>query len=230
MLFANSRRRRRAAGVDISTLWYDGSMASPETTAPASPANPQEERVCTKCDARKIVTPETWPYRKGRTGQYQAHGGYCMDCEKVRKSKYEDRRKAIASGVTATPVPATGSADEKRKALKTASKLDVAQALKAGSIVMNEAAPGVLARIMEYLEDPEHRHHIWALELFAQRILPRKLYEELGGQAAGVGALNDKRPMFVLNVLPASAGTPSGNVYDQEGRLQLLPPPAADET
>jgi len=101
--------------------------------------------------------------------------------------------------------------------------------LKAGSFALNHAAPGVMARIMEYLEDPEHKHHLWALELFAQRILPRKLYEELGGQAAGVGALSDRRPMFVLNVLPASPSAPQGTVYDQDGNVQLLPAPAAGE-
>jgi len=90
-------------------------------------------------------------------------------------------------------------------------------------VSLNQAAPGVMARIMEYLEDPEHKHHLWALELFAQRILPRKLYEELGGQAAGVGALSDRRPMFVLNVMPATPGAPQGTVYDQDGNVQLLP-------
>lgn len=151
-----------------------------------------------------------------------------MECEKLRKAAYEERRKSIATGVAATLVPETGTPDEKRKALKSASKLDVAQALKAGGIAINQAAPGVLARIMEYIEDPEHQHHQWALELFAQRILPRKLFEELGGQAAGVGALNDRRPLFVLNVLPASVAAPGGAVYDQNGNVELLPP--ADES
>jgi hypothetical protein len=124
----------------------------------------------------------------------------------------------------------TGSADDKRKALKAASKLDVAEALKTGSIATNKVAPSVLARLMEYLEDPEHKHHLWALEFFAQRILPRKLYEELGGQAAGTGGLQPQRPMFVLNVMPATPGAPQGTVYDQEGNVQLLPPAAAGES
>ncbi|MDO8597797.1 MAG: hypothetical protein Q7R45_14400 [Sulfuricaulis sp.] len=200
-------------------------------TAPASADNPQESRTCTKCEATKVISPESWPYRKGRQGHYQAYGGLCLECEKARKAAYDERRKAIAAGVVATPVPATGTPDEKRKALKQANKLDVAQALKAGSLVLNQLAPGVMARIAEYLEDPEHKHHIWALELLAQRILPRKLYEELGGQAAGVGALQDRRPMFVLNVLPANPSAPGGAVYDQEGNVQLLTPPApADES
>jgi hypothetical protein len=196
-------------------------------TAPAGADNPQESRACTKCEANKVITPETWPYRRGKKGHYQSYGSICLACEKVRKVEYETRRKSIATGIVATPVPTAGTPDEKRKAMKQASKLDVAQALKAGSFALNQAAPGVMARIMEYLEDPEHKHHLWALELFAQRILPRKLYEELGGQAAGVGALSDRRPMFVLNVLPAAPGAPQGTVYDQEGNVQLLQAPVA---
>jgi hypothetical protein len=194
------------------------------TTSPAGAANPQETRTCSKCDATKVIAPSTWPHRKGRQGHYLAYGTTCMECEKVRKAAYEERRKSIATGVAATLVPETGTPDEKRKALKQANKLDVAQALKAGGIAINQAAPGVLARLMEYIEDPDHPHHQWALELFAQRILPRKLFEELGGQAAGVGALNDRRPLFVLNVLPAGVSAPGGAVYDHEGNVELLPP------
>ena len=204
-----------------------------DSTAPVEAANPQETRTCTRCDANVVVSPETWPYRKGRQGRYQSYGSICSVCDRKRKAAYEERRKAIATGVVAAmPVPEKGATGEtQRKALKQANKLDVAQALKAGSIAMNQVAPGVMARIMEYLEDPEHRHHLWALELLAQRILPRKLYEELGGQAAGVGALQDRRPMFVLNVLPAQPGGQQGNVYDQEGNAQLvsLPLPAAGD-
>jgi hypothetical protein len=198
-------------------------------TAPASAANPQESRTCTKCEAEKVISPETWPYKKGKQGHYQVYGNICLACEKVRKVEYEERRKGIATGVAALSVPATGTPDEKRKAAKQANKLDVAQALKAGSVALNQVAPGVMARIMEYLEDPEHKHHLWALELFAQRILPRKLYEELGGQAAGVGALSDRRPIFMLNVMPASPGAPQGTVYDQDGHVQLLSPVSAAE-
>jgi hypothetical protein len=193
-------------------------------TQPADAINPPEQRTCSKCDTEKAITPESWPYRKGRQGVYQSYGSRCLDCEKQRKTEYEARRKSIASGVSAVPVPTEGTPEQQQKALKQANKLDVAQALKAGGIAINQAAPGVLARLMEYIEDPDHQHHQWALELFAQRILPRKLFEELGGQAAGVGALNDRRPMFVLNVLPASPGAPGGAVYDQEGNVELLPP------
>lgn len=178
-------------------------MDAPTTSAPG-PANPIEERRCRKCDEAKAVTPETWPYKKGRNKIYAAHGTVCLACEKKRKAEYEARRDKIAQSVAsiATSDP-KGQPDEKRKGVVAANKLDVALALKAGSRVLNEYAPAVMARILEYLEDTESPHHLWALELLAQRILPRKLYEELGGQAAGVGSLADKRPMFIVNVMPA---------------------------
>jgi hypothetical protein len=197
-------------------------MGSPEaSTAPAGADNPQEKRTCNYCKAEKVVTPESWPYRKGREGRYQAHGARCLECEKARKAEYEKTRDDITRRL-APAAPATGKADDKRKP----TKLDVDAALKAGGIALNTVAPSVMARIMMYLEDEESPHHIWALEFFAQRILPRKLYEELGGQAAGVGALNDKRPQFVVNILPAQPGA-QGNVYENE--VPQLAAPVEDE-
>lgn len=179
-------------------------------TAQPGPANPIGERTCRKCDQAKPVSPETWPYKKARTGLYGAHGQICLACEKQRKAEYEARRDKIAESVKSiATLDPTGKPDDKRKEITAANKLDVAHALKTGARVVNEYAPAVMARILEYLEDPESPHHIWALELLAQRILPRKLFEELGGQAAGVGSLNDKRPMFQINVLPATPGGPT---------------------
>ena len=145
-----------------------------------------------------------------------------MACERVRKTEYEAKRDKIAAAVAsiATSDP-DGKPGEKRKDVVAANKLDVALALKAGSKVLNQYAPAVMARILEYLEDPESEHHLWALELLAQRILPRKLYEELGGQAAGVGALGDRRPQFTINILPAAAAPAAeeGRVFDGEVKV-----------
>lgn len=189
-------------------------MAPPEApSAPPGADHPQEKRTCAYCKQEKIITPETWPYRKHRAGgTYQAHGARCLACEKLRKAEYEKTRDDIARKLGAKPEPGDG---------KKPTKLDIDAALKAGGIALNTVAPAVMARIMMYLEDEESPHHVWALEFFAQRILPRKLYEELGGQAAGVGALNDKRPQFIVNVLPAVPGS-QGQVYENE--VPRLPP------
>jgi hypothetical protein len=197
-------------------------MPQPEaTTAPPGAANPLDKRTCAYCKAEKVVTPETWPYRRGREGHYQAHGARCLECEKVRKAKYEETRDDIAKRLGSPPAPDKDKANGKKP-----TKLDIDAALKAGGIALNMVAPAVLARIMMYLDDEESVHHVWALEFFAQRILPRKLYEELGGQAAGVGALNDKRPQFIVNVLPAVLGA-QGQVYENE--IPALPREVAPE-
>lgn len=199
-------------------------MGEPATTAPG-PANPIEERTCRKCTNTKPVSPDTWIYKKGRQGFYKAHGQICLACEKSRKVEYESRRDKIAASIatlTAAPSDLKGQPADKHKVVKEAGKLDAALAFKSGSKVLNEYAPAVMARVLEYLEDTSSEHHIWALEFLAQRILPRKLYEELGGQAAGVGSLNDKRPQVVLNILPSSASEPQGRVIDAE-TVEVIP-------
>lgn len=202
-------------------------MSEPITVAPGAD-NPQEKRTCRKCAADKIVSPQTWPHRKGRTGHYQAHGAICIECEKQRKAAYEERRDDIVKRVLGTgSVKGKSEKPESadRKQIAEASKLDVARALKAGSIALNDAAPAVMAKLLEYFEDDTSPHHQWAIEFLAQRIVPRKLYEELGGQAAGVGSLQEKRPQFILNIITANPGDqPAGQVYEHEA--PTLPAPA----
>ena len=80
----------------------------------------------------------------------------------------------------------------------------------------------VMATVLEYATNRNHELHKWALELLAERILPRKLYEELGGRAAGVGSLNDKRPVFQVNILPANAPGDAARVID--GQHEVISP------
>jgi hypothetical protein len=193
-------------------------MASPETTAEVP-----EPRTCAKCSETKAVTPETWVYKKARSGRYEPHGNTCRACDRKRQAEYEARRDKIKALADA-PLPA----DEKEA--KAAAKLDVAKALRAGGKVLNEYAPSILARLLQYSEDPDHPLHQWALDKLVDRVLPRKLYEELGGQAAGVGGLNDKRPQYLIQVLPAQQAAPGGNVVEGEVRLvEVLPAPSTPE-
>ena len=202
-------------------------MGSPDQPAASSTAAPADQRKCVKCNESKTVTPESWPYRKskGPHGIYSAYGGVCMVCERKRRAEYEARRNKFAALVADVPSgPATGKPEDKdrQKTALAATKLDVAKALKAGSKVLNEYAPGILARVIEYAEDPHHEHHLWAVQLLAERILPRKLYEELGAVAAGVGSLQDKRPQFVIQVLPAQPAAPEGRVIEGEATVLAL--------
>lgn len=197
---------------------------------PQQDERPQERRTCRSCNETKVVSPETWPYRnRGKNTPYQARGLRCLDCEKERKRNYEERRDKIAALVADVP-PApqrgqTGDKDKQREAVKQ-SRLDVAKALKAGSRVLNEYAASILARVLEWAEDPGHENHLWAVQFMAERIVPRKLYEELGGQAAGLGGLNDKRPQFIIQVLPAQPEAPEGRVIAGVATtVELLPAP-----
>lgn len=193
-----------------------------EPTAAPTGAPPPEQRKCVKCSETKIVSPETWPYRKSRGGVYSAFGGVCAVCEKKRKAEYEQRRDKIAAlvaDVPSAPAKNKGEKNEQKEALAS-SRLDIAKALKAGSKVLNEYAPAVLSRVLEAFEDPDHVRHEWAVQFLAERIFPRKLYEEIGSQAAGLGSLQDKRPVFVVQVLPAQPGAePAGRVVEGESKL-----------
>lgn len=188
-------------------------MASSETTTSATPAPApdEEKRTCSKCGETKVVKPETWVYRPDKKKVYHAHGQICLACEKARKAEYEKRRDSLAADVKPKSSEPKGKPDDERKAITAASKLDAALALKSGARALNDAAPGIVTRLLMWAEDEQHPHHLFAVEFLAQRIMPRKLFEELGGQAAGVGTLADKRPQFVIQVLPAQHPAPPGD-------------------
>jgi hypothetical protein len=190
--------------------------------------DPIENRVCTKCDAAEPVIPTRWPHKKNKAGDYVPRGTICLVCEKARKAAYELRRDEIAA-IVPPAEPEGSSTDGKpkdRKALKDEAKLDAARALKTGSRVINDIAPAVLARLEAYANDEDSEYHYQALEFFAARIAPKRLYEELGGEAAGLGALSDKRPIFQVNILPAHP-VPEGRVLSGDladvTEVQVLP-------
>ena len=170
-----------------------------------------EIRACSNCNNLVQVDPLNWAYRDGKPL------GICLACQTKAKTRQRERELRAATAAPGQPVPTA----VKRKTVETKpvakaeakaiSKLEAVHALKAGATVLNEQAAFVMAKIVEYASNPEHKYHLWALELMAQRILPRKLYEELGGQAAGVGSLADKRPTFQINILP-SAPAEAGRV------------------
>lgn len=171
------------------------------------PADQPESRTCTKCDETKVVAPETWVYKRNRKGRYEVYGSVCKACSLKRQAEYDAQREKIK-----TEIVAAGKKDPAD--VRKEAKLDATRALKAGGVVLNHHAASVLARVLQYAEDPDHPLHQWALDKLVDRILPRKLYEELGAQAAGVGGLNDKRPMFNIQILPAQPAAPEGLIID----------------
>lgn len=155
---------------------------------------------------------------------YAAAGNVCLACDKLRKADYEKRRGDIIA-LVAEKEPGTDA-----KSAKEQSKLDAALALKLGARALNQIAPSVLARLAQYAEDPDSQYHGMALEFFAQRLAPRKLYEELGGEAAGLGELSQRRPSFVVNINPAVPKSLAGRTVEGEvTTVQVLPALPAPE-
>ena len=98
-------------------------------------------------------------------------------------------------------------------------QLDVARALRVGSERLNEAAQGILATILEYAANAQSPHHEWALKLVAERVIPKKLYEDLGGQAAGIKAgQGTVRPSVTVIVQQAAPALPDS----LSGRLPVV--------
>ena len=177
-------------------------------TLPAAPES--EKKLCANCNQEVPVTPDTWAHKPGGTPLK-----ICKACQSARK----------AESAQAPRPPKKKDRPKKPDSsdVKSATKLDVALALKAGARVLNDQAEMVLARLLSYAADPTSPHHYDALKLLAERILPRKLYEELGGTAAG-GQLADKRPQYVIQILPAQPGAPEGRVIDGQAQVvETLP-------
>jgi hypothetical protein len=161
-----------------------------------------EKQLCANCNQAVPVTPDTWAFKPGG-----APLKICKPCWHARKA--DSALNASRPKPPKKDLPAKPEASD----VKSATKLDVALALKAGARVLNDQAEMVLARLLSYAADPKHPQHWESLKLLAERILPRKLYEELGGTAAG-GQLADKRPQYVIQILPAQPGAPEGRIID----------------
>lgn len=144
--------------------------------------------VCRNCNEEKPVTPGSWAFKPGGDPLQ-----ICLVCQTLRKveAKAQREKERTAGDKPQTPREIRGEA-----------KLDIAKALKSGANIANEYVDIVMARVLQYASDPTHKLHGWALEFLAERVMPRKLYEELGSQAAGTG-LGDKRPTYLIQVLPA---------------------------
>jgi hypothetical protein len=173
--------------------------------------------LCRNCNEEKPVTPGSWAFKPGGDPLQ-----ICLVCQTLRKAeaKAERQNKPGPDGKPKTPKEIRGDA-----------KLDIARALKSGAAIANEYVDLVMARVLQYASDPQHRLHGWALEFLAERVMPRKLYEDLGSQAAGVG-LSDKRPQYIVQVLAAPvqqqpAAEPAGRIIDVTpvASVTVLPAP-----
>ena len=176
-----------------------------------------ETRQCHFCDSVLPYTPEHYPATRGKPT-----GNACRVCSRNRKrvfdAKYRGLRAAAraqgATSLTDTTNPPAGAAvvstarDAKPGELSVR-RLDIAKALRHGADRLNESVEGILATILEYAGNTQSPHHEWALKLVAERVIPKKLYEDLGSQAAGMKAgQGTVRPSITVIVQQAAPASP----------------------
>lgn len=178
-----------------------------------------EVRRCNRCGEDKPYTTELWPTSLGRPV-----GLVCRVCAKTRKRAFDRtyRAQRVAARTqnlsTLASLPAVppakgreqGTTDVPSAKELPIRQLEVAKALRAGANIVNEQAQLVLDKLFKYAHDQSSPHHEWAMKLLAERILPKKLYEDLGTQAAGIKPGSAApRPAVYVNVQAAVPGQPA---------------------
>ena len=178
------------------------------------PAFPERKR-CKVCGKEKPTTRPDWPQLAGKPV-----GHVCTVCAKIRRKRYyrQDKEKVKAvkladvakSDLTPEPplrkgtdVPAKVKATRALPVAKN-DKAAMAQALKAGAGYVNEHAHQILDILFDYATDTGSPHHEWAFKLVADRILPKRLYDNFGDDIAGVKGGGSVRPEVNIIVQPAT--------------------------
>jgi hypothetical protein len=212
-----NRHLRYAAGQKGETLYLvhmERAITPPDPIFDQVADGTPKAQTCKLCSQEKPYTPQHWPAERGH-----ATGLVCRLCARDRKRdfdrKYKQTRVAARThdlaSLAATPATPTAtkravstSRDAKKSELPIRA-LDVAKALRAGAESINAHAQDILTRVLGYAADPTSTHHEWALKLIAERVIPRKLYEDLGSQAAGIKAGQGAvRPAVTIIVQPAA--------------------------
>ena len=184
---------------------------------PARAAGATDTYRCKACGAEKPYTAEHFPSTRG-----EAVGTHCRPCSRARKRGLDKQARAKRAAARAAgpvsltdmtkPAAAGKAVSTSRDALPgelPLRQLDVARALRVGAERLNEAAEGILSTILEYAGNTGSPHHEWALKLIAERVIPKKLYEDLGGQAAGIKAgQGTVRPAITVIVQQAAPASP----------------------
>ena len=173
-----------------------------------------------RCGGCGVEMPYTTEYYVSSNGK--PYGTHCRPCSRKRKRDYDVAAKAKRAAARAagqvsltdtTKPPAGGTAVSTSRDAKPGElslrQLDVAKALRVGAARLNESVEGILATILEYAGNTQSPHHEWALKLVAERVIPKKLYEDLGGQAAGLKAgQGTVRPSITVIVQQAAPAQP----------------------
>ena len=173
-----------------------------------------------RCGGCGVEMPYTTQYYVSSNGK--PFGTHCRPCSRKRKRDYDTAAKAQRAAARAagqasltnmTKPPAGGTAVSTSRDAKPGElplrQLEIAKALRVGAARLNESVEGILATILEYAGNQQSPHHEWALKLIAERVIPKKLYEDLGSQAAGMKAgQGTVRPSITVIVQQATPASP----------------------
>lgn len=198
-------------------------VEQPETAPQPGTA---ETRPCLKCGGSFPFTNEFFPTRMGK-----AFGVLCRPCAKKRRKAYEaqyqqvriaERNKRAAAAAAATPPPASGGVAAEATAAKPIALPDaetqLAAKMRTEIASLTEAAPQIVATILGHAKNPKHPLHEWALKFIADRVMPKKLYDDLGSQAAGSkagrGAARPAVTVIIQQTGPAPSDPLQGRVID----------------
>jgi len=168
------------------------------------PASPPM-RKCKHCAETKPFAPATWVTYTGKT-----QGWMCKACDAARSSRKARRRTEVARALRKQAAGGDPGIPQTRAATKAAvaAQLDATSALREGVRKVNDTAGRVLAKVFEYALDPASPHHEWALKMVAERVMPTKMFAELGLAAAGAAGSRAGGPSIQINVLPAAPVAP----------------------
>jgi hypothetical protein len=182
---------------------------------------------CRKCGKEKAYTTEHWPAVRS-----QPWGAVCRTCKKQAKrentreqkqARIAARTQALATLAALKPSSAKDRADwtkpiEGSEPALLSRKVEIARALSLGSSRINEVAGGILNTIIEYAMNQASPHHEWAIKLLAERVIPKKLYEDLGAQAAGIkSGPGSDRPTVNIIIQPATVKPVAAESSEQSG-------------
>ena len=176
---------------------------------------------------------EFYSFRDGRPR------GKCRVCYRTYKRIFDSKAKQtrVAERIQAMsdiPAPAETPASVPTVAQSTvvvpsdlkARQLEIVQALRVGAGMLNANAQQLLETLLRYAQTPTHPHHEWAFKFIVERLLPKKLYEDLGAKDAGLRpGEGGNRSSVTIIVQPATApGTvdPLAGVKVVDGESQRM--------
>lgn len=187
-----SKRCRKAAAYGAMRAKYEAELA----------AHGRVLRTCSKCRNTIAARAGTWPMSHGSPS-----GTLCFSCHSERQELVDERARLTRAKSPARQlrrVRVMARALNRRQSVLGA---NADAALYLGAETLNAGAKSAARQLAEAVTDPDSPWHREALEFFASRILPQKLYTRAGRQLARNGdfeappAIKPKRaPRVVVNV------------------------------